>query len=869
MVIAERRRLMVLCYAFFCVSCLLAGVGVAQPFFMDATKEMGAGLFSSRGLASGDYNNDSLPDLFFSHNNAAQIKLLRNTGRDRFVDDSSIIQSEIPSKRMGGGPVWGDYDNDGDLDLFVSIGAWEDHQRNGNMLLRNDRGVFVDVAVASGLTDVQSTDNAVWMDYDRDGLLDLYTGNLGNSTSRNLLYHNKGDGSFVDVTEQAGLNIPFNPETGGSNGGIVAGDFNDDGWPDLYIAVFGWAGGPAPNRLFLNNGQGGFIDATTSDIAHEGEAFGVATGDIDNDGDLDLFFASGGSTKSVERSGALLNLGNAQFLDVTESLGLVKLAADNSMAGINLADIDNDGDLDLLMGWGKSLLFLNRGNGFFDDYSDGSGLINQSLFTLVFGDYNLDGFLDVLGGGGGIAIPRLHRNLGNDNHWLRVELAGQESNRNGIGARVITRSGDLQQIREIRGGLGYYQDEMVAHFGLGDRTEVDELEIRWPSGQVDVLSDIPADQKIRVIEGREVYHVVVPTIWEGTSDSLVVGSAVDFEATVRPALFEADAQITRVTADLSLFGGAEDTPLDEMGDGMYRLRMPLRPIENGIHLLVVMVDQTTSLGSYWVRLVKGITVFPEVDLEIFWEEVAEGWSVGSDEASVHPQEMGGRTVLALETSAFWKMDCLPPEPVSPAGYSHLRFAFHPGNATAPRSASFAVNFNNVGVKLLGRRTLTDVGIDMEINDWQVVDVPLDSLQGFEGLIESIRFSGNLEGTFYLDDIRLVAATPSSSSTAVLEQHSLFLPQSTTLDQNYPNPFNSATVIRFALPVGGDVELSIFNLAGQRVVTLADGARAAGTYTVRWDGRDDDGRALASGVYLYRLRTDEGQQQETRKLILLR
>ena len=170
---------------------------------------------------------------------------------------------------------------------------------------------------------------------------------------------------------------------------------------------------------------------------------------------------------------------------------------------------------------------------------------------------------------------------------------------------------------------------------------------------------------------------------------------------------------------------------------------------------------------------------------------------------------------------------------------------------------------------MGRRTLTDVGIDMEINDWQVVDVPLDSLQGFEGLIESIRFSGNLEGTFYLDDIRLVAATPSSSSTAVLEQHSLFLPQSTTLDQNYPNPFNSATVIRFALPVGGDVELSIFNLAGQRVVTLADGARAAGTYTVRWDGRDDDGRALASGVYLYRLRTDEGQQQETRKLILLR
>ena len=140
---------------------------------------------------------------------------------------------------------------------------------------------------------------------------------------------------FTDVTEE--VMLPQNVLSRSH----AFGDYDNDGWPDLYIAVFGWAGGPAPNRLFLNNGQGGFIDATTSDIAHEGEAFGVATGDIDNDGDLDLFFASGGSTKSVERSGALLNLGNAQFIDVTASLGLVRLMADNLIGGINIADIDN------------------------------------------------------------------------------------------------------------------------------------------------------------------------------------------------------------------------------------------------------------------------------------------------------------------------------------------------------------------------------------------------------------------------------------------------------------------------------------------------------------------------------------------------
>jgi hypothetical protein len=213
------------------------------------------------------------------------------------------------------------------------------------------------------------------------------------------------------------------------------------------------------------------------------------------------------------------------------------------------------------------------------------------------------------------------------------------------------------------------------------------------------------------------------------------------------------------------------------------------------------------------------------------------------------------------------MDCLPLASVSPAGYSHLRFAFHPGNAVALRSGFFSVNVNNVQVKLLGQKTLTDVGIDMEINDWQVVDVPLDSLRGFEGLIESIRFSGNLEGTLYLDDIRLVAAVPTLSNTAVLEERT-GLPDDLALEQNYPNPFNAGTVIRFALPVGGDVELSIFNLAGQQVAKLANGLREAGTYTVRWDGRDDSGRELASGVYLYRLRTGDGGQVEMRKLLLL-
>ncbi|MEW6755763.1 MAG: VCBS repeat-containing protein [Candidatus Latescibacterota bacterium] len=218
--------------------------------------------------------------------------------------------------------MYGDYDNDGDLDLFVAVGS--PFAVGKSILLRNDRGTFRDVALEAGLTGSLGTDNAVWLDYDRDGYLDLYIGNPGCGTLEqpvyNLLYRNRGDGTFEDVTERAGLMLQLGSTDaggcgGGSNGGMAAGDFNDDGWPDLYVAVFS-----APNRLFLNDGQGRFRDATTAEIADPGEAFGVAVGDTDNDGDLDIFQASGGNDdlNLPYRSPLLLNLGQGQFVDFTE-----------------------------------------------------------------------------------------------------------------------------------------------------------------------------------------------------------------------------------------------------------------------------------------------------------------------------------------------------------------------------------------------------------------------------------------------------------------------------------------------------------------------------------------------------------------------
>ena len=195
------------------------------------------------------------------------------------------------------------------------------------------------------------------------------------------------------------------------------------------------------------------------------------------------------------------------------------------------------------------------------------------------------------------------------------------------------------------------------------------------------------------------------------------------------------------------------------------------------------------------------------------------------------------------------------------GYTALRFAFHPGDVVSPSTARITAAL------IPGRPVslLEGARVNLSLKEWQVVEIPMGAF-GREGPIKSIIFSGNFAGTFYLDDIRLVAATP-PAITVVEEERTTALPQAFSLAQNFPNPFNSETVVRFALPERGEVELAVYNLAGQRVVKLAEGAREVGSYTVGWDGRDERGGELASGVYLYRLRA--GERAETRKLLLLR
>jgi len=209
------------------------------------------------------------------------------------------------------------------------------------------------------------------------------------------------------------------------------------------------------------------------------------------------------------------------------------------------------------------------------------------------------------------------------------------------------------------------------------------------------------------------------------------------------------------------------------------------------------------------------------------------------------------------------IELLPPEPVSNVGYAALRFALHPGTATGGFRTSFGLVVNGETARPL---SLIDQ-VDLDLNQWQTVEIALDKLT-VDGPIESLRLIGSLRGTFYLDEIRLVAAQYSGGVTAVREEEDRSgTPREFALDPNYPNPFNSSTTIRYRIAEPGRVRLEVFAVQGQKVKTLADGNVGAGVYQVEWDGTDASGKPVATGVYLAHLQKDTASL--VHKMLLLR
>ena len=491
------------------------------------------------GAAAGDFDGDGATDLLVTRLDGHDL-LFRNRGDGTFEEVSAAAGLERWNLATNGA-VWGDVDNDGDLDLFVTTVGDTRHY-----LFINDDGVFTEQGIERGVA-VDTGDrrigfSASFGDYDLDGFLDLHVTEwrpsqlVGEAVAGVRLLRNLGaqaPGHFEDTTEQAGVQMQgviSQTQAQLTEGTFAFGstfvDLDGDGWPELAVASdFG------TSRLFWNNRDGTFSDGTlAAAVGTAQNAMGTTFGDYDADGDLDWFVTSiysfqrgspGGDEEGTKDGNRLFrNDGGRQFSDATDDANV----RDGSWGwGAAFFDADNDGDLDLTMTNGMEMMpgyhadamrfWQNDGRGQYRSMSTAAGLddIEDGKGLLIF-DADNDGDLDVFVVNNA-SQPRFYRNESRGaGSWLRVSLEGTISNRQGLGARVsVFAQGLPEQIREMGVSSHFLgQSEDTLHFGLRTSRNAD-IVIRWPaSGLVTTLTDIPADSWIRVTEGEAGYELVTP-----------------------------------------------------------------------------------------------------------------------------------------------------------------------------------------------------------------------------------------------------------------------------------------------------------------------------------------------------------------------
>jgi len=439
-----------------------------------------------------DFNGDGKDDLSFSSKEGLPMFIYRND--DTWFTDVTYDVGLIDTSRTMN-LLWSDYDNDGDKDLFTAVDFASSYSR----LYRNDGwGVLEDVTLEAGLTDLPGSCNAAcWGDFNNDGWIDLYVTNYS-EFEHNYLYMNNGDGTFTDVTEDAGV-----ADTSGTTGyyklplAVVFFDYNNDGWQDIYIANDHFSG----NTLFENNGDGTFEDVSAqSNSGLSGFMMGIAVGDYDNNGFLDLY-----SSNDPFGNYLLRNNGDETFTEVAADLGVT---VNKACWGTNFFDYDNDMDLDLYVC--ASVGPSNGINEFFENNGDGTftKLIGIGLdedyksFGMGVGDFNNDGFYDIAVNNQQ-ALPNLFMNSGNTNNWVKLNLVGVESNRDGIGSWIEVYNNGNMFIRETHCGISYMsQNSSSLIIGAGEKTAIDSIIIRWAgSGNIDILRNVAVNQTITVVEG--------------------------------------------------------------------------------------------------------------------------------------------------------------------------------------------------------------------------------------------------------------------------------------------------------------------------------------------------------------------------------
>ncbi len=491
------------------------------------------------GVAVLDYDNDGWPDIYFTQGGILPVdpatnphfdRLFRNTGIGTFVDVTE--HAGLGDRQYSQGCVAGDYDNDGDSDLVVAnFGTNVIYRNNGD-------GTFTDVTHESGIRGEHWSTSLALADLDRDGNLDLYVatyvlepwkvcrkpdGSLTTCSPANfvaegdILYRNCGDGTWEDITATAGINVPE-----GKGLGIVTADFDDDGWPDIYVANDG-----TPNFLFRNLGvdKAGRLHfeeiglSSGCAVNAEGVAqagMGIACGDLDDDGRLDLYVTN----FHQEYNTLYLNEGGMLFRDATRKARLVEPTKPMLGFGTQAIDFDLDGQLDLVVTNGHiddfrfrgepwkmpPQLFWNRGNLRFVDVSARAGEFFQGEYLgrgLASLDWNRDGRTDVVIVHQDRPAALLRNDTSPHGNALVLELHGRSSNRDAIGAKIKFSTGGRSSVREVSGGDGFFAtNERRLTLGIGSKERIDSLEITWPSGTRQIWKEPPAPAVWIIVEGQ-------------------------------------------------------------------------------------------------------------------------------------------------------------------------------------------------------------------------------------------------------------------------------------------------------------------------------------------------------------------------------
>jgi hypothetical protein len=497
------------------------------------------------GVAVIDYDDDGWLDVFvvngsvlegFPNGNVPTSHLYRNQRDGTFRDVTAA--AGLTQSGWGQAACSGDYDNDGHDDLFVTY--WGQNRLYHN---RGD-GTFEEVTAAAGLRNAKPRwgTGCAFLDFDRDGSLDLFAANYidfdlasapvpesglcrykglpvacgppGLPGGKNVLYRNAGGGRFEDVSERSGITR--------ANGtyalGVSTLDFNNDGWVDLYVA-----NDSNPSALYINNKDGTFTDvgvASGCAYSQDGKpqaGMGVAAGDYDRNGTIDLFKTNfAGDTSTL-----YANDGKGLCEDRTFSAG-IGLNTRWLGWGVGFVDLDNDGWLDLFLVNGhvypeverlkteaaykqRKVVYRNVGNGRFEDITARLGppvTTPAAGRGAAFADFDNDGDIDVIVNNMNATPDFFRLDLRGGAHWTTLKLVGTRSNRNAIGARVTLSGADGTQVQEVRGGGSYFsQNDLRVHFGLGQSTRVERIGVRWPDGAEEVWKDIPIDRIVTLTEG--------------------------------------------------------------------------------------------------------------------------------------------------------------------------------------------------------------------------------------------------------------------------------------------------------------------------------------------------------------------------------